>query len=125
MRESARYLREEIIVAVKTCSPAFFEELVIDLLVRMGYGGSRREAGEILGRSGDKGIDGIIEEDRLGLDTIYVQAKRWENVAAVPRSRSSLVRSSGRRLTRGYSSRRRRFLARRENTRSTWKTKSS
>jgi restriction system protein len=65
---------------VKGCSPAFFEELVVDLIVRMGYGGSRREAGQAIGRSGDEGIDGIIKEDRLGLDIIYIQAKRWDAV---------------------------------------------
>lgn len=59
-----------------SCSPRFFEYLVIDLLLAMGYGGSRTEAGEVVGRSSDGGIDGIIKEDRLGLDVIYVQAKR-------------------------------------------------
>jgi restriction system protein len=61
----------------KACSPAFFERLVVELLVRMGYGGSLADAGKALGRSGDGGIDGIIKEDRLGLDFIFVQAKRW------------------------------------------------
>ena len=61
----------------KNNTPAFFEELVIDLLVKMGYGGSREDAGKAVGKSGDGGIDGIINEDRLGLDMIYVQAKRW------------------------------------------------
>ena len=60
------------------------QQLVVDLLVRMGYGGSRREAGEAIGQSGDEGIDGIIKEDRLGLDIIYVQAKRWEAVVGRP-----------------------------------------
>jgi restriction system protein len=59
------------------CSPAFFERLVVDLLVGMGYGGSRRDAGQSIGRSGDGGVDGIIKEDKLGLDAVYVQAKRW------------------------------------------------
>jgi restriction system protein len=77
-------LAEELLKTVKSCSPAFFERLVVDLLVKMGYGGSRKEAGEVLGKSGDGGIDGIIKEDRLGLDTIYVQAKRWENVVGRP-----------------------------------------
>jgi restriction system protein len=63
---------------VKARSPAFFESLVIDLLVRMGYGGSRKEAAERIGRTGDVGIDGVIKEDPLGLDVVYVQAKRWE-----------------------------------------------
>ena len=77
-------LAAEIMETVKKCSPEFFEHLVVDLLVRMGYGGSRREAGQAIGRSGDEGIDGIIKEDRLGLDIIYVQAKRWEGVVGRP-----------------------------------------
>jgi len=64
---------------VKDSSPKFFETLVVDLLVKMGYGGSFKDAGEAIGKSGDEGIDGIIKEDRLGLDVIYIQAKRWEN----------------------------------------------
>lgn len=71
-------LSEELLKIVRECSPAFFERLVIDLLVKMGYGGSRKEAGKAIGRSGDEGIDGIINEDRLGLDIIYIQAKRWQ-----------------------------------------------
>ena len=74
----------EIIDSIKRCSPSFFEILVVDLLVSMGYGGSRKEAGQAVGKSGDEGIDGIIKEDRLGLDVIYVQAKRWENVVSKP-----------------------------------------
>ena len=70
-------LASDVIDRVKECSPAFFERLVIELLVAMGYGGSRADAGKALGRSGDGGVDGIIKEDRLGLDTIYLQAKRW------------------------------------------------
>lgn len=73
----------ELLDIVKSCSPAFFENLVIDLVVKMGYGGSRKEAGKAIGQSGDGGIDGIINEDKLGLDTIYIQAKRWENVVPV------------------------------------------
>ncbi len=69
-------LEADLLEQVKAASPAFFERLVIDLLVAMGYGGSRQDAGRAVGRSGDGGIDGIIKEDRLGLDVIYVQAKR-------------------------------------------------
>lgn len=76
-------LANEVLDTVKKCSPAFFERLVVDLLIRMGYGGSRKDAGEALGRSGDGGIDGIIKEDKLGLDTIYIQAKKWENSVPV------------------------------------------
>lgn len=77
-------LASEIIQQVKNCSPSFFEKLVIDLLISMGYGGTRRDAGEAIGRSGDEGIDGIIKEDRLGLDIVYLQAKRWENPVSRP-----------------------------------------
>jgi restriction system protein len=69
---------------VKACSPKFFEQLVVELLVKMGYGGSQRDAARAVGQSGDGGIDGIIDEDRLGLDTIYIQAKRWEGPVGRP-----------------------------------------
>lgn len=69
----------ELLSNIKACTPAFFEQLVVDVLVAMGYGGSRKEAGRALGKSGDGGIDGIIKEDRLGLDIIYLQAKRWDS----------------------------------------------
>lgn len=74
----------EILAKIKSSSPAFFENLVVELLVKMGYGGTIKEAGKSIGRSGDEGIDGIIKEDRLGLDIIYIQAKRWENVVGRP-----------------------------------------
>jgi len=77
-------LSDELLEKIMTCSPAFFERLVIELLVKMGYGGSLKEAASIVGKSGDAGIDGIIKEDKLGLDAIYVQAKRWENVVGRP-----------------------------------------
>ncbi|MEX2170227.1 MAG: restriction endonuclease [Pirellulales bacterium] len=77
-------LESEVVQRVKAASPAFFERLVVELLVRMGYGGSLRDAGQAVGRSGDGGIDGIIKEDKLGLDFIYVQAKRWENQVSRP-----------------------------------------
>lgn len=70
-------LTKELLDNILRSSPAFFEQLVVELLVKMGYGGSRAEAARAVGQSGDEGIDGIIDEDRLGLDTIYVQAKRW------------------------------------------------
>ena len=70
-------LAVELLQKIKDNTPAFFEKLVVDLLVKMGYGGSREDAGKAVGRSGDGGIDGIINEDRLGLDAIYIQAKRW------------------------------------------------
>lgn len=71
-------LAQELLSRIKSCSPGFFENLVVELLVTMGYGGSRQDAGKAVGKSGDEGIDGIIKEDRLGLDTIYIQAKRWD-----------------------------------------------
>jgi restriction system protein len=70
-------LASELLYHVKSCSAEFFQTLVVELLVKMGYGGSRKEAGKAIGRSGDEGIDGIINEDRLGLDVIYIQAKKW------------------------------------------------
>ena len=73
------YLANEILEMVKRCSPSFFERLVVDVLVGMGYGGSREEAGKAIGGPGDGGIDGIINEDRLGLEVIYIQAKRWKD----------------------------------------------
>lgn len=77
-------LAHELLQRVKTCTPTFFEQLVVDLLVAMGYGGSLKDAGTAVGRSGDGGVDGVIKEDRLGLDTVYLQAKRWEAVVGRP-----------------------------------------
>jgi restriction system protein len=68
----------ELLSRVKASSPAFFERLVVDLLLKMGYGGSRRDFGEAIGKPGDGGIDGVIKEDKLGIDAIYLQAKRWD-----------------------------------------------
>jgi len=77
-------LAEEILERIKTNSPRFFETLVVDLLIAMGYGGSRKDAGQAIGQIGDGGIDGIIKEDKLGLDAIYIQAKRWEGTVGSP-----------------------------------------
>jgi len=77
----------ELIEKIKECSPNFFERLVVDLLIKMGYGGSRKEAGKVIGKSSDGGIDGIINEDKLGLDTIYIQAKKWENTVPIAQIR--------------------------------------
>ena len=71
-------LADDLLDKLKTVSPSFFERIVVDLLVSMGYGGSVKDAGKTVGRSGDGGVDGIIKEDKLGLDTIYIQAKRKE-----------------------------------------------
>jgi len=78
-------LSDELLETILKSPPAFFEKLVVDLLVAMGYGGSQRDAARAVGRSGDEGIDGIIDEDRLGLETIYVQAKRWQRDSKVGR----------------------------------------
>ena len=77
-------LADDLLEKLKTVSPAFFERIVVDLLVAMGYGGSVQDAGKSVGKSGDGGIDGIIKEDKLGLDTIYIQAKRWESNVGRP-----------------------------------------
>jgi len=77
-RQLRSALASELLQQVKSGSPAFFERMVVELLLRMGYGGTREDAGQVVGKSGNGGIDGIIKEDRLGLDVIYIQAKRWE-----------------------------------------------
>lgn len=79
-----RALAEDLLARIAAAAPDFFERLVVELLLKMGYGGSRQDAGRAIGRSGDGGIDGIINEDRLGLDSIYLQAKRWENPVGRP-----------------------------------------
>ena len=77
-------VEEEMLQLLKSSSPAFFERVVVDLLVAMGYGGSRKAAGQAIGKTGDGGIDGMISEDPLGLDNIYIQAKRWEGNVGRP-----------------------------------------
>ncbi|MEA2045718.1 MAG: restriction endonuclease [Euryarchaeota archaeon] len=79
-----RELAQELLEQIMSCSPRFFENLVLDLLVAMGYGGSWKDAVQAVGRSGDGGIDGIIKEDKLGLDVVYIQAKRWEGTVGRP-----------------------------------------
>ncbi|MDQ3374870.1 MAG: restriction endonuclease [Acidobacteriota bacterium] len=94
-------LATEIIEKVKSCSPTFFERLVVELLVAMGYGGTLQEAGQAVGRSGDGGIDGIINEDRLGLDVIYLQAKRWEGNVSRPEIQKFAGALQGKRARKG------------------------
>ena len=95
-------LVDEILTSLKECSSGFFEKLVVDVLVKMGYGGSRREAGHAIGGSGDDGVDGIINEDRLGLDSIYIQAKRWkENVIGRPEVQKFAGALQGHRARKG------------------------
>lgn len=77
-------LSTDLLLKLKSSTPTFFEQVVVDLIVKMGYGGSVEEAGTRLGRSGDEGIDGIIKEDKLGLDLIYLQAKKWEGTVGRP-----------------------------------------
>jgi restriction system protein len=94
-------LESEILSSVKEASPSFFERVVVDLLVKMGYGGNRQDAGRALGKSGDAGIDGIINEDRLGLDVIYIQAKRWEGVVGRPEIQKFAGALQGQRARKG------------------------
>jgi len=77
-------LADELHENIMASSPAFFERIVVELLVKMGYGGSLKEAASVVGKSGDAGIDGIIKEDKLGLDAIYIQAKRWDGIVGRP-----------------------------------------
>lgn len=83
-------LKKELLDRILAAPPAFFERLIVALLLAMGYGGSREEAGKIVGRSGDGGIDGVIDQDALGLDRVYVQAKRYvaENAVSEPEIRA-------------------------------------
>jgi restriction system protein len=96
-------LAEELLTYVLNSGSGFFEKLVVELLVKMGYGGSRREAARAVGRSGDEGIDGIIDEDRLGLDVIYIQAKKWKGDHPVgrPEIQKFVGALQGRRAKRG------------------------
>jgi len=83
-RSLTKSLGDELLQIIKQSTPLFFEQLVVDLMLAMGYGGSRAEAGKATQMTADGGIDGIINEDRLGLDTIYLQAKRWEGTVGRP-----------------------------------------
>jgi restriction system protein len=94
-------LISQLIETLKSVSPARFETIVIDVLQAMGYGGGRAGATRAVGRSGDGGIDGMIEEDRLGLDTVYVQAKRWENTVGRPTVQAFAGALQGQRANKG------------------------
>jgi restriction system protein len=96
-----RSLVTELLEQIKGCSPGFFENLVVEVLVEMGYGGTRKEAGEVLGKSGDEGIDGVINEDRLGLDVIYIQAKRWESTVSRPEIQKFVGALQGKKARKG------------------------
>ena len=91
----------ELLDKIMSCPPSFFEKLVVDLLVKMGYGGSREEAGKAVGKSGDEGIDGIIKEDKLGLDIVYIQAKRWTNPVGRPEIQKFVGALHGQRARKG------------------------
>lgn len=94
-------LSQELLSRILSCSPTFFEQLVVELLVKMGYGGSRKDAGERIGQTGDGGIDGIIKEDRLGLDTIFIQAKRWQGSVGRPEIQKFVGALQGQRARKG------------------------
>lgn len=100
-----RQLREslvtELLDRVKTIGPSRFEGLVVELLVKMGYGGTQEDAGRVVGKSGDGGIDGIINEDRLGLDVIYIQAKRWEGDVGRPEVQKFVGALAGHKAKKG------------------------
>ena len=94
-------IESELLDTVKQASSSFFERVVIDLLVQMGYGGNRQDAASAVGKSGDEGIDGIINEDRLGLDVIYIQAKRWEGTVGRPEIQKFAGALQGQRAKKG------------------------
>jgi restriction system protein len=100
-QELKHNLATDIVQTLKDCSSHFFERLVIDVLLEMGYGGSRKEAGEAIGRAGDEGIDGIIKEDKLGLDIIYIQAKRWDSNVGRPEIQKFAGALQGQRARKG------------------------
>ncbi len=92
---------DELLERIMMAPPAFFERLVIDLLLKMGYGGSQEMAGKAIGKSGDGGVDGIINEDPLGLDVVYLQAKRWEGTVGRPVVQAFVGSLAGFRATKG------------------------
>lgn len=94
-------LANDLLQQIKASPPSLFERIVVDLLVRMGYGGSRKDAGEAIGRRGDEGIDGIIKEDRLGLDIIYIQAKKWGDTVGRPEIQKFAGALQGQRARKG------------------------
>jgi restriction system protein len=94
-------LAQDLLGLVKQNSPRFFERLVVELLLSMGYGGSRNDAGQAIGQSHDGGIDGIIKEDKLGLDVVYLQAKRWENVVGSKEIRNFVGSLVGQKANKG------------------------
>jgi restriction system protein len=96
-----RELADELLEQIKSKPSGFFERLVVDLLLKMGYGGSHQNAGKVVGKSGDGGIDGIIDEDKLGLDTIYIQAKRYDSAVPISHIRDFAGTLSGKKTKKG------------------------
>lgn len=94
-------LASALLEQVKNCSPSYFENVVVELLLKMGYGRNRIEAGKAIGKSGDEGIDGIISEDRLGLEAIYIQAKRWAGTVGRPEIQKFVGALHGKRARKG------------------------
>lgn len=94
-------LRSELLDQLAQIDPYRFERIVVDLLFAMGYGGSRSEAAQVTKKSGDEGIDGVINEDRLGLDVIYLQAKRWKNTVGRPEIQSFVGALAGKQAQKG------------------------
>jgi restriction system protein len=106
-------LASEVLARVKAGSDKFFERLVVELLLKMGYGGSRIDAGQAVGKSGDESIDGIINEDRLGLDVVYLQAKKWEGTVGRPEIQKFVGALHGKRAKKEFSLQPERFLPKR------------
>jgi len=100
-QELRENLASELLSQLKLNSANLFEKTVVELLLKMGYGGSRKDAGQAIGKSGDEGIDGIIKEDKLGLDIIYIQAKRWENQVGRPEIQKFAGALQGKRARKG------------------------
>jgi len=94
-------LASEVLERVKSCTPRFFEHLVVDLLLKMGYGRAGGGSGQRVGQAGDEGIDGIISEDRLGLEMVYLQAKRWEGTVGRPEIQKFVGALHGKRARKG------------------------
>jgi restriction system protein len=99
--EVSETLRAELLTKLSTIDPFRFEQVVLDLLVAMGYGGSRKEAAAVTQKTGDEGIDGVINEDRLGLDVIYIQAKRWKHNVGRPEIQSFVGALAGKKANKG------------------------
>jgi len=100
-QELRRQLSHDLLERVKQSSPSFFEILVVDLLLKLGYGGSRIDAGKAIGRTGDDGIDGVIKEDKLGLDVVHIQAKKWQNPVGRPDIQAFVGSLEGQRSRKG------------------------